>query len=284
MVSISFGHGFLEDCDDATGWVETEDGNTCALSVVEGDFFDLNVTASAGNAVAYYSYPDEGGASNLGLSTGTYMKIRYRYMTSNANVKAKIMLVFNDASTQEILVDTSSTSLTSATVAITASKTIDHVRLYADAAVGHVYYDFVLIYKNDFTFPNIAGGMEFSPPPKFARLEIPARISDISQGLGANSAFWNLDCDLSIGTWTRAGDTIAGQIFYEISHNPYNEPFEWFDSEIEQCKVTVENPVFVRRAHENGIEKILSLTLREYRLSNAGCSLETYVTRLGLDL
>jgi len=102
--------------------VETEDGNTAALTVVDGDIFKIEVTASVGNKVAYYSYPDEGGAPDIDILSTTYPKALFRYKTSSTSIKAKIVLVFSSG-TQTILDETSSTSWTTGTANITTAKT-----------------------------------------------------------------------------------------------------------------------------------------------------------------
>jgi hypothetical protein len=54
MVSISYGHGFVNDGDRVSGedggtWAEVEDGQTGTTVVLNNDYFHINITVSAGN-------------------------------------------------------------------------------------------------------------------------------------------------------------------------------------------------------------------------------------------
>jgi len=286
--SITYGHGFLDDCCKLTGltygdWTETDTGNLLSSAVSVDDYFVL--TRSAGAAEAYLSYPNEGGANNLGLSSSIYTKIFWRYKTNNSNIKAKIVLVFNDA-TQTVLAESSSTTFTAGSATITSGKTIDHVRLYANAAAGTVTYDFVLICKNIFTFPNTQYGTEFTPPARYADVEIPGRITDVTQNLGSPSATWMASCNLDVSNatedWKRPQgvlspktDYVKGEVFIDISHNSYQEPWQWLDTGKHRFKVTLRTPQFPESADQHSLD----LTFREY--SRSSKTNESYEERFG---
>jgi hypothetical protein len=261
-------------------WVLIEDGQTLATPVeLYDDYVDVEATGTGGNAAGYIN-----NFTNLGLSTTTYTTIRWRYKTSDTSIKAKIVLEFNDASTQEVLADASSTTFTVGSATITTAKTLDHIRLHADHAVGHVYYDYVLVYKADWTLPNAAYDINGEIPVTVVDLPVPVRHTDPSQNLGSGNMPYRLGCDMTIGDWTRVGDTVNGQVFYDIAGNSTTEPWQWFDSEREQMKVTLRPPVFTRGSTGMGLMDRLDVFLNEYRRSDAGNSLESYVTRWGLDL
>jgi len=171
-----------------------------------------------------------------------------------------------------------------------------YIRFYADEdaadnanGTSQVYYDFLLIHKGTFTFPNVAYGLDFTPPPRYATIPIPSRVGDITQGLGSESATVTASCDLNIdnatndwkrpqGTLSPKTDYVNGEVFMEIAHRTYTEPWQWLDTGTEQFKVTLENPVFRRM----GKGHVLDLLFREYRL---GCaSNEYYYERFGLNL
>jgi hypothetical protein len=279
--TITCGHGFCDDCSKLTGltygdWTETDTGNLLTPTVTFDDYFHL--TRAAGASEAYLSYPSEAGADNLGLSSTVYTVIYYRYQTSNLDVKAKIVLIFSDATTQTILDETSSTTMKTGFTYITTGKTIDHIRLYANAAVGTVVYDFVLICKSIFTFPNTQYGSEFNPPPRYAMIPIPSRVSDVTQNLGSESATWTASCNLDKGSWKRSGDYVNGEVFMDIAHNSYQEPFQWLDTGKEQFKVTLDT----LRFPEHSDSHTLDLTFKEY--SRSSKSNESYVERFGLNL
>ncbi len=276
--TVTFGHGILDDCNKLTGltygdWTETDSGALLSSVVSVDDYFVL--TRSAGATEAYLSYPSEAGANNLGLSSSVYTKIFYRYKTSNSSIKAKIVLVFSDATIQTVLAETSNTTFTAGSVTITSAKTIDHIRLYANSAAGTVTYDFVLICKGNFTFPNTEFGTEFTPPARYADIEIPSRITDVTQNLGSPSATWTASCNLDVanatddwkrpqGTVTPKTDYVKGEVFMDIVHNSYQEPFQWLDTGKHQFKVTLRIPSFPELSDSH----TLDLTFKEYSRSS----------------
>jgi hypothetical protein len=262
--------------------VKTQDGQTLsAIAVVLDDIYDIEATASTGNKVGYYSYPDEGGANNLALSSTAFTKIRYRFHCGSGSVKAKIVLVFSDATTQTILAETNSLLWKTGVVSITTAKTIDHIRLYCNAATGHVYYDFVLIYKDDFTIPNTAHAENFKPQGRYGQLEVLGAQGDTNQNLGTHSAIVDMHCVLDVGNWLRAGDTLPGQVFLDIVHNSVLEPFQWLSlgAQVAQFKVILDMPDFQYATQESKATHTLNLTFREYR--RAPANVEGYDERWG---
>lgn len=217
--------------------------------------------------------------NNLAISTTNYTKIMWRYKCSNDSIKAKIVVGDDAAYSQEVLADSNSTEWTAGSATLTAAKTLDHVNLYADHAVGTVYYDFILFYTDDWDFPaNQPESMTFTPGVEYARIKAPSRIGAITQHMGSDSATVEMVCNLDVGDWTREGDYINGEVFHDISHNSKDEPWQWLDTEYEQFKVTMDPPRFVRR----GDSHMVYLTFREYR--HATASEENSVERYGLNL
>jgi len=184
---------------------------------------------------------------------------------------------------QTILSESSSTTWVTGSATLDTSKgNLLWLWLYANQATGQVYYDFVLVCKGIFTFPNCGYGLEFTPPARYAMLEIPTRVGDITQNLGSPSATVTIGCDLDVGDWKRSGDHVDGEVFLDIAHNSSSEPWQWLDTGTEQFKATLDTPVFRRESNGNSVRRILDLTFREYRRSSA--SHETYVERFGLNL
>jgi hypothetical protein len=115
--------------------------------------------------------------------------------------------------------------------------------------------------------------------------------------LGSESATVQVSCDLNVGRinpasveytgddWKRPQavdteeqtDVVKGQVFMDIAHNSFQEAWQWFDTDTEQFKVTLEHPDFGREERHR-----LDLLFREYRRSCG--SNETYVERFGLNL
>jgi len=276
MVKISNGHRYLTDCDSTTGWTKTDDGNTSTFTIDNGDYFKLNVSAIGGNEETKVVND-----ANIGASTTTYPQIRWRYKCVG-DIKAKIIVEFSDASTQEVLADSNSATFTVGTVTLTPAKTLDHIALYADHVVGTVYYDFVLVHRGDFTLPNVAGGMNMDFPPCEAIIPVFERDTDITQHGGTQSAIVNISSDLDQGTWQRTGDKIDGEVFLDILHNRSSEPWQWLDTGSHQFKVTV-HPKFQWVNNGDGsTSRLLDLVLKEYSLGSKAD--ETYAERFGIGL
>jgi len=287
----------------ATGWVEERhnmDDADATLEVVNGDVFKVTCIADDENTHEYGYYRHD--LINQ-VSTDLYTRWLVRYKTSvSANgFSAKTKIFFTDDSSQCLVASDEeydkygkfSTEWTVASGDLTSGKKIDNVRFYfvkhpdsLSSGISYVYWDFLLLHKNTFTFPNVGKGMQFRPPPKYAVIPIFGRVGDITQGGGSESAVVTCSCDLDVGDdWKRPqGDTtktdyVNAEVFYEIAHRSYTEPWQWLDTGSEQFKATLESPVF-RRGGDG--HHILDLLFREYRLSCA--SNEYYYERFGLNL
>lgn len=279
MVTLSNGHGYLNDCDTTTGFTKTDNGNTSTFTIDNGDYFKLDVTVSAAPKITNVV-----NNANIGKSTNSYPQIRWRYKCSNANIYAKIQAEFDDASLQDVLPHSNSQTWTVGTATLTSptSTVLDHIWLYANLAVGTVYYDFALVFKSDFTLPNVAGGMNMDFPPQEAVQGYPLRDTELIQNMGTGSALIDIGCDLDQGTWKRTGDTIDGEVFLDMLHNRSNEPWQWLNTGSHQFKVTV-HPKF--RWVNNGdgsTSRLLDLVLKEYSAGSKDA--ETYAERYGIGL
>jgi hypothetical protein len=244
-----------------------EDGQTLIPSV-SGGMLQINVAASAGNKVGYIT-----NRTNIALSSTLYTKIVVRYKTSS-NSKAKVVIVFNDASTQTVLDQTSSTTWATAVVTITTAKTIDHIRLHADSGTGNVYYDYVAIYKGTFTFPNVTK-LDFNPTSRNITVEIPSAIASGNQNLGANSATVEITCDYDIETttysWKRDGDTDNGDIFLDVMNTQGTYPWQMLVFGNKQFRVMLDG------APTKNFDGTTTLSFREY--SDTNKANETYAER-----
>jgi hypothetical protein len=274
--TITYGHGYLTDFADNDGWVDSPGGSTATDSIVEGDFLKIHVTAiGGGNAWSVIK------TLSVPLSTDIYKKIRWRYKTSSSSIKAKIVVEYTAGSTV-VLDETSSTTLTVGEYTLPAGRTVEKIGLYANAATGDVYYDYILICEGDFPIP--AGQPvteDWELPNRISEIDIPSKLGDETQNLGSKNAVWKLSFDLTIGTWTRdSSDKLIAQAFVQIWHNSGVEPWQWYNSELGQCKVTLHNLLFTR----HGDQWLMTCELHEKRVSSAGCSLETYKTRYHLEL
>jgi hypothetical protein len=128
-------------------------------------------------------------------------------------------------------------------------------------------------------------------------IPIPGRTGDNTQNMGSNSAQCHCTCNLDLSNatddWRRPpgnldkdldaviigqGDYIAGQVFDEIAHNSYTEPWQWLDTGNRQFKATLEDPMFTYQGKTHTVQ----LTFTELRRGSG--STETYIERFGLNL
>jgi len=77
-------------------------------------------------------------------------------------------------------------------------------------------------------------------------------------------------------------DNVKAEVFLDIAHNTYREPWQWFTTGEHQFKATMETPIFRRIVEKPKTRHIVDLTFREVR-SNCGSN-EQYYERFGLNL
>jgi hypothetical protein len=261
------------DTFQLSAWKIVEDGQTLDTPTCEnGDILALTASGTGGNADGYLQ-----NFTDIDISTAIYTKIYWRYKCSNATVKAQIVVEFSDTNTQTVLSEANSTSWTTGSATLTTSKTLDHIRLHANADTGTVYYDYVLVCKGAFTFPN-AESITVVPSSDLIRTAYPARVGRAPQTMGADDTKILMTCDLDSGTWTRTADTIAGEVFYEINHEgSINEEWQLLTTgHGQELKVRLETPQFTYGNDRH----LLALTFYEYRLG--GAQEESYAERYGI--
>lgn len=293
MASITWGHGFLEDfhwrpdATLATDWVETESGLTCAESLLYDDYLKLEGTCdNAADEWAVYLRT----ISSLSLSTSTYGKVLVRWKTSASSnglgLRVVIAYTAGSGGGNTVIVGTTnpefSTAWTVTSGTLTSGRIIQSIAVYADdypntidSGTFQTYLDFILIHQNVFTIPNFSK-FRFHPPPSYAQVPIPGMVGDITQNLGSELAWIEAQCDMNVGNWKRTSDYQQGDIFKDMAHATYWEPWHWLDDGIHQFKVTLDDPVFDLQ------ERTVDLVFREKRRSSA--SNETWIERYGENL
>lgn len=226
--TITWDHGYFFDCDDDTGWGETESSLPSTLTVLHGDIFQIEgAPDDAGDEYVHY----EKDITNFSTNTYTKYVVRSKTSVSSNGLKPYISWQFT-AGFQDIALDFS-TRWKVSTGTITASKTVDKIRLAATddpdalaAGTYQVYYDFVLACRNIFTFPHVKK-IYLKTPQKLAQLEIPGRAGDIIQKLGMKSPEIVIEGDMKAGeTW---GDTTLtyGEILMRIMNS--SDPWQWLE-------------------------------------------------------
>lgn len=247
--SITYGHGFLTDCTATTekgvAWAETESGLPSALTVLSGDIFKIEGTCD--NVADEYAYYEYDLATNLSTDTFTKYLVLFKTSAASSGLQAKIEFVFTVGS--QLIELGFSTSWTTATGTVTAGKTLDKVRLYADddadavaAGTFQVYYDFVLVYKNNFSFPH-ADVEAMALSNQWARLVIPGRDGPVKQFVGADDYKVKVSGDMANWeTWgSGSGASQAfGEYLLRLYLEAHNEPFNWFSSDLVTQKFSVD--------------------------------------------
>lgn len=276
---------------------------------LHGDIMQIQLDCDNAATVesGFYSYPDKDGANNLGFSTTTYPKFLCRYKTSaaSAGVAAKVVLAFNGyvvansvdtniaaGHAQEILTNSYSTTWATATGDITAGKTIDHILMFAECdattpnATYYVYYDFALIHKGTFTFPYVPpGGVHYDIPYKTVELDVLGRDGGILQRLGMKSPLITVEGSMDVSAtgsrWKIAPSTsslavrgLYGNRLYKITRGmegDYREPWNWFTSDLVNCKVVPDvNPFRISTDSNAKEHRQYSMHFKQYSLSSLG--------------
>jgi hypothetical protein len=292
--TISFGHGFLDDCNDITGWTKTEAGLAASMTAEHGDYFEISGTCdNVANEYAYYT------KDITDISTTIYPKLLVRWKTSEAanGLQARITAWYNDATFTDTVLGFSTIWKTS-TIDLVAGKTLDKIRIYADdnpdtiaAGTFYVYFDFILVCQGIFTFPFVSGGVELEGFNNLQHLKIPGKVGNATQYLGGDDSTIRVYGDIDTtgvdasgvpvinsgwhGRWT----THDGETFYQILHYGFGDPWQWFTSDVATLKVTLDHMV-LKQAKAN--ENLLSydLLMHEYRLGSG--SAETHLERFGI--
>jgi hypothetical protein len=290
-VALSYGNGWQYDGDRVSGGPEGNIGDgAAAVSSDGGSTITQSVTTNQGsltlNLTNFVGDAYTTNATNLGLNTTLYAKIRFRYRTTG-NATAKVIATDEGAYSQTILAETASSDWAVVEATLTPAKTVDHIHFYCCDGVGTVEYDFVQVYVDDFTFPNVVT-LDFAPPSRNIRLGVPSRVPSITQNLGAEPATVDMTCDLDMETstydWTRAAaktvsgnaDSDKGEVFLEVVHNQsQDEPWQWLSFGNKAFKVTLDKP---RSSH--GLDDLVTLHFEEH--SNANKADDSYDERFNL--
>jgi hypothetical protein len=289
--TITYGHAYLVDSFNGAGTTWAWGGYNVppgdkTIAILHDDWLDLGVTFD--QTLDEYSYVETPGIS---ASTNLYPTaiIRWKTGVSSNGAGARVQAYFSDTTTQDLL-DIAGTpqfsTLWMVTIAtLTPNKVLDCLRFFADdypnslsSGTYHTYFDFALICRGQFTFPNVGHRLRFSTPPRYVDQEMINRVTDNTQPMGAASSTVLLDCDFNIGNWKRTADATDGQIFMDISHNAKAEAFQWLTFDKGCFKVTLRDPDFILE----GTNHQLTCGFKEY--SRCSASNYSYTERFGLNL
>jgi len=188
---------------------------------------------------------------------------------------------------QTLLDNSFSINWTTVSGEITPGKTISYVYIYADdvpdsiaSGTYQVYYDFILLHKGTFTFPAITKGTELSLQNIYADLEIPGRVGSVTQFLGQSSPTIRLTG--SMENWQNWGVSPKyGEPLFKALLEMHKDPWQWFTSDLINCKVTVRSFGPSKRAASR-TQREWTLELKKYDLSSGNETLWDNLSWLGL--
>lgn len=247
--TITYGHELLDNCTSIAGWQEHFSGmlaTDATLTVVDDDLFRIEaVVDDAGNEYCYYQYPTAG--SPLSIDTDTYKKLLVRWKTNVASngVGARVM-VWYDAAWHYAAVGVDYPEFNIgwkvSSADLPPNKTIEYVAFVADdypddcpSDTYYVYFDFILLHKDTFTIP-ATDAIHLRFRNQFVDLSPLERVGEISQNLGATSPEITLTGTVKSNTgW---GSPLLEKL-YDIYFNAHQEPWQWFTSDLINCKVTI---------------------------------------------
>lgn len=284
--SLTYGHapnGFY-DCDSVSGWSEVHDDFTTEMTVEHGDIFKITGTcAGAGNE--YFQIKNE----SPSFSTNTYKNWLLRWKTSvlsnGLGARAKAILMPGDVDVW-LLGETQpqfNGTWQVASGTLPADKTLEQIHLFADdypdtvaSGESSVYFDFILFHKGTWTFPYAhVSGPEIVN--RYADIEIPGRVGDITQYLGMQSPSIKLSGKIDIGPDPTNWGVPPLDKLYQIMLEAHKDPWQWFSTggpadadhpeRFINCKVTPRNLKFTLD-RESGSYRIWSLDLKLYSLSS----------------
>lgn len=311
--TLSYGHGWLEDFLTATvsaNWHAEAGAPDLTGKTFTNLYLDRGVIACAAAASGencYWTYYDEGGASNIGKSTTTYTKILIRWGTSVSATGLGFMVkavysggggsqwIIGDGTTPAY--STSGFTTTSVTLTPAVAANLDHIRLYAvsekNANSESIAIDFILVYKDVFQFPDLKGGIEQQFQNNYGRTKIALRKGNNTSYLGCSDSPFHIYGDISYedsltypaaspswrdGSMSRSW-LIYGQFVRELVDTADTNPWQWMTSNLADCKVTVDGGT-LRQIKTD--DDILWFEMYLYEFRQSSSSSETYVERWGL--
>lgn len=298
-LKISYGHGWLTDCDDLTGWnLYTQGGILNAAKAC--DYEDrFRLEGSCRDLIDEKVYIEKDVLS-LGISTTLYPTAISRWVTSQAAsaLGTQIQLLYSDATWQYLLSTVASdptpkfsTNFTRTITTLLPGKTISKIRFIADDypdGVGDPAYnpvfssissDFLLICQGILTFPYVDEAYDVDLPQDHQPLiPIISRMGDETQHLGQGLATVHAQGTMDSNNAWKGVNGVVGEALYSIKLRRHLEPFQWFEDGMHGFKVTPAEPFQIMPTTK--AEAKYNINLVEYRHSCA--SHEQYYERLGL--
>ena len=278
--TITNNQGFLEDCYDKTGYAITNVGAMGAPThtIEDDDFFALQATYDG--AGSDYIYAEKDITNVLGYPTYTHYVCRWKTNSTSNGCGAMVKLV-GTTGVQTIVGDAVSSpqlpaystdanfTTSSGTIDI-AIGDIDKIQFYLMATTGgaagtyQVYYDFLMLCQDKFTFPSVSGSLTYEVQNRYGYIPIPTRIGSAIQYLGMEEPTIRMTGEMnSDSAW---GTPHIGDKLYQIALQSHSNPWQWFTSDLGDFKVVLDS----FRISQDGAAKALrtwELVLKQYSRS-----------------
>lgn len=214
-------------------------GGDVTASIIDADILKLNVVFDQGatDEHVYYKLNFDDFLSN------TYKRYVMRVKTSHASAgaKAKVVLVFTSGNQEIVPLDYYS-AWTAFSGQITADKTVSEIRIYADDdgtnGTFQVYYDFILLTKDIITLPDFVNN-RLHAQNVYVDLHPPGRLGEHSQYMGMKSPEIRLNGKMDTDAGWEGAAGITGEALYILLKSAENDVWNWFTSDLLNCKMTV---------------------------------------------
>ena len=236
---ITYVQGFHDDCSSTADWNETESGLDATLSCLYDDILQIEGTCDS-SANEYVTYEKD--INNI--STTTYPQYAVRWKTSEASngLQAQIWFSYTDASWESITLGYSTAWKTS-TGTLTTGKTLDKIVIIAndypntiDSGTYQVWFDFIIVCQGIFQFPFFES-VEMNWENLYAFLSPIRRVGNITQYMGAESPTITVTGTMDSNTSWQDTNGKPGDFLYYVFHRASDDLFQWFESDVINCKV-----------------------------------------------
>lgn len=246
-------------------------GAQATQEVEKNAYFKLTgVCDGAGDEFVYY----EKDVTNISMDDFTHFVIRWKTSVASSGLGARVRLVFTSgtefilgSSAPEFSSTADTWKLTTGTITSTG-KTLDKIRLYADddpdslaSGTYYVYYDYILLYNDDFEFPYVTEPIELSNVNREGILRIPGRVGDVVQYMGMDSPLITIRGEMdSNANW---GTDLVGAKLYEVTQRRHAAPWRFFQSDLGNFPVEIVSFI-IRQAHtRTGGQRTYELVVRK---------------------
>ena len=263
--TITYNHALLDDMTSITGWSKDETGGLAITYEIIHKTY-MKITGTCDNAADEYAYIEKD-FTDFDTDDYPYYLLRVATEVASNGLTISAEALFDDATTQQILAPTFSTTWLVKTGTLTAGKMLDKLRIYADddpntidSGSYYVLCDFALVCEGAYTIPNVSRREELILQNR-GGIQIPGRLGDISQYMGADSPRleWAGEMKGDVTDW----GTPLGEKLYNIWFNRHQEPWQWVTSDQINSKMKMDD-LRIRKDKASGALRVWESSLSKY--------------------